>query len=721
MSQDTIPFGDDHETFASFNSIVLNVALVLVISLLLSLVTVVLTNGYAQVGLIVLGAIVIGFFAYQFSESFFLSIAVAFVMVKPTIVAAALDGNPEIVGVFALITAVVTIPEFIRLTRHTRRTLNSSLDALIMALPIGWMVWVGLVEPLRLAGIPAGVAWILGIVDGAILLQAFTMLTHRVPGGLWRILWTVAVSMSTLIDIMTADVMVNQQQYLPVLALASVTVAAPAYLALYLFPSEGDPEPSSESSMVRRQWMVTSIAIGILLLAQLISGRGDEFPPALVVAIVTTVMGVRAVLNARSVQHIKLDRIAVESRVVQARRIDQLTGLTSRGAFIEDLTRLIDAHESVLVVIADLDQFGRINDALGPQSGDMVLADVGKTLEKWNDGRFLTGRLGPNNFAIAATDHDQPAEEVATELLHLIRGDYDLGGFGHVQLGCSVGVYESVVGDTADNAVHQAERALYQAKQIGRGTISTVTADEGDGRFPYTPDELRLFIRRNALVLQTRPIVDLVTNQTVALQTRVCLDDDHHISWTTLQRVAREYGISRDLERWTLKESCQIALAKQTPIWVMVQARQLIDQFFVGDLQDFITAYRIPRDQITLCINDRISFAQSAHPSSVLNQIRSMGVRLALEEFGTGAFSFIQIRELPVQTLSLDGEFVGSAIRDPRSRALVESVVIAAKGLDVSVLATGVDSQATRDIVLNAGCTLANGPLWGDWAVEGQP
>lgn len=243
MSQDTIPFGDDHETFASFNSIVLNVALVLVISLLLSLVTVVLTNGYAQVGLIVLGAIVIGFFAYQFSESFFLSIAVAFVMVKPTIVAAALDGNPEIVGVFALITAVVTIPEFIRLTRHTRRTLNSSLDALIMALPIGWMVWVGLVEPLRLAGIPAGVAWILGIVDGAILLQAFTMLTHRVPGGLWRILWTVAVSMSTLIDIITADVVVNQQQYLPVLALASVTVAARPTWPSTSSPPKGTPNP----------------------------------------------------------------------------------------------------------------------------------------------------------------------------------------------------------------------------------------------------------------------------------------------------------------------------------------------------------------------------------------------------------------------------------------------------------------------------------------------
>lgn len=720
MSQDTIPFGDEQETFASFNSIVLNVALVLVISLLLSLVTVVLTNGYAQVALIVLGAVVIGFFAHQFSESLFLSIAVAFVMVKPTIVAAALTGNPDIVGVFTLVTAAVTIPEFIRLTRGAQRTFNTSLDAIIIALPIIWMVWIGLIVPLCLAGVPDGVAWIMGIVDGALLLQAFIMLTHRVPGGVWRFLWTVAICIATLIDILTANVITGHQQYLPVLALASVLVAAPAYLALYLYPSEGEAEANSEANMVRRQWMITGISIGIMVVAQIISGRGDEFTPALVVAILTTGMGIRAVMSARAVHRIKLERIAVESRVVQARRIDQLTGLTSRGAFIEDLTRLVDAHDRVLVVIADLDQFGRINDALGPQSGDVVLTDVGKTIEKWNDGRFLSGRLGPNSFAIAATDLNQPAEELATELLHLVRGDYDLDGFGHVQLGCSVGVYESVADDTADNAIHQAERALHQAKQIGRGTISTVTADEGNSRFPYTPDELRMFIRRNALVLQTRPIVDLVTNQTVALQARVCLDNEHNISWTTLQRVARDYGISRDLERWTLKESCQIALAKQTPIWVMVQARQLIDQFFVGDLQDFITAYRIPPDQITLCINDRISFAQSSHPSSVLNQIRSMDVRLALEEFGTGAFSFIQIRELPVQTLSLDGKFIGSAIRDSKSRALVESVVIAANGLDVSVLATGVDNPETRDIVLNAGCTLANGPLWGDWAAEGR-
>ena len=720
MSQDTIPFGDDQETFASFTSIVLNVALVLVISLLLSLVTVVLTSGLAQVTLILLGAVVIGFFAYQFSESLFLSIAVALVMVKPTIVTASLDGVPEVVAVFSLLTAVAVVPEFIRLTRHEPRTVSTSLDTMTIGLPIGWMVWASLIEPLRLAGIPEGVAWSLGLVDTILLTQAVVMVAQRPTGGLWRPLWLTANVMALVIDTTTAHVMVNQQQYLPVLALTSVVVAAPAYLALYWHPHEGPSEPMNESVMVQRQWLVVGIAMAFFLVGHAVSGRGAEFFPALLVAILTLSMGIRAVVSTRAVRTIKIDRIAHENRIVQARRIDQLTGLSSRGAFMEDLTRLIDAHASVLVVIADLDQFGRINDALGPQSGDVVLADVGQTILKWRDESYLTGRLGPNSFAIAVAEPQGEAEAIATELLHLIRGEYDLGDFGHVQLGCSVGVYQSVQGDSADTVVQRAERALHQAKQIGRGTISTVTADVEDGHFPYNADELRMLISRNALVLQTRPIVDLVTNQTVALQTRVCLEDEHHISWSILQRVAREYGISRDLERWTLKESCQIALAKRTPIWVMVQARQLIDQFFVGDLQDFITAYRIPRDQITLSINDRMSFAQGPHPSTVLNRILSMGVRLSLEEFGTGAFSFSQIRELPVQTLALDGQFVGAAVRDARSRALVESVVIAASGLDVSVLATEVDREETRNIVLDAGCTLANGPLWGDWTVEDQ-
>ena len=255
MSQDTIPFGDDQETFASFTSIVLNVALVLVISLLLSLVTVVLTSGLAQVTLILLGAVVIGFFAYQFSESLFLSIAVALVMVKPTIVTASLDGVPEVVAVFSLLTAVVVVPEFIRLTRHEPRSVSTSLDTMTIGLPIGWMVWASLIEPLRLAGIPEGVAWSLGLVDTILLTQAVVMVAQRPTGGLWRPLWLTANVMALVIDTTTAHVMVNQQQYLPVLALTSVVVAAPAYLALYWHPHEGPSEPMNESVMVQRQWL----------------------------------------------------------------------------------------------------------------------------------------------------------------------------------------------------------------------------------------------------------------------------------------------------------------------------------------------------------------------------------------------------------------------------------------------------------------------------------
>lgn len=721
MSTDTMTFGEDTDTTASFTSIVVNVALVLVISLILSLVTVVLTDPITQSAMIVAGAVIIGLFAYQFGDSLFLAIAIALVVVKPTFMTATLGRNAELVAVFSLIAAGMVIPEILRLTRDTERNFATTVDTLTMALPTWWMIWVSLIDPLTQAGIVPGIAWTIGIVDFALLTQAFSVLVHRPQGGLWRSLWAGAMGMTVLIDIATAHVLGTSQSYLPVLSLASVMVTALAYLALYWYTIDNQYTAQTEMSILWRQWLITGTYIGLFVIGHAISGQGATPIPILLIALLTAVMGIRAVLYTHQTTELKWDRIGIEGRIVQARRIDRLTGLTTRGAFIEDLMRLIEANPNVLVLIADLDQFRRINDALGPQSGDMVLAHVGKTLEKWNEGRFITGRLGPNNFAVAGAGFGDQSETIANELLEQIRGDYDLGEFGHVQLGCSVGVYVCQPNDDADSAIQHAERALFQAKRIGRGTISTATPSEDEGPFPYTADELRMLIRRNGVVLQTRPIVDLTSDQTVAVQTRVALEDQHKITWSQLYHAAREYGIMRDLERWVLKESCQIALAKRSPIWVMVQARQLYDQFFIGDLQDFLTAYRIPRDQITLSIKERISFAEGPHPSDVLNRLRTMGVRLALEEFGTGAFSFTQIRELPVQTLSLDGEFVGAAVRDDRSRALVESVVIAANGLDVSVMATGVDSHESRNIVLDAGCTLANGPLWGDWTTEGNP
>ncbi|WP_336249602.1 EAL domain-containing protein [Stomatohabitans albus] len=715
MSADTMTIGDDQENYSSYTSVVLNVAMVLVISLVLSLVTVVLTDTITQIAMIMAGALIIGVFAFRLSHSLFLAVAIALVVAKPTMMTAILPQNPETVAIYSLVTAGVVIPEILRISASVIRTRAMAIDVLSIAITLLWLVFSSLVTPLVSRGIIPGISWVIGVVDAAFLLQAMAVVAYRPRGGLWRSLWAGAMVSSVLIDIATAHVFDTNDALLPVLSLTSVTVAALAYLAVYWYRFEPQTPALDEGTVVWRQWFITLTCISMIVVSHVISRQGATSIPVGIVTVLTAIMAVRSVVHTRDSLAIKVKRISTEGSLVQARRIDRLTGLTTRGAFIEDLMRMMDSHDEVIVLIADLDQFRRINDALGPQSGDMVLAHVGKTLTKWNDGRFITGRLGPNSFGVAGAGFQSQCAAIANELLETIRGDYDLGEFGHVQLGCSVGVYNREPNDSADHAIQQAEAALVQAKRIGRGTISTATPLAHDVPFPYTGEELRLLIRRNAIELQIRPIVDLTSDQTVAIQTRVHLNDGHDISWSQLYRAAREYGITRDLERWTLKESCQIALAKRTPIWVMVQARQLYDQFFVGDLQDFLSAYRIPRDQITLSIKERISFAQGPHPSQVLTQLRNMGVRLALEEFGTGAFSFTQIRELPVQTLSLDGQFVGAAVRDPRSRSLIESVVIAANGLNVSVMATGVESQATRDIVLDAGCTLANGPLWGEW------
>lgn len=746
MSQDSIAFGDEQETFASITSVVLNVAVVLSIALMLSLVTVLLHNPIAQVVLVLAGALLIGLFTHRLTDGLILGVAVAMLMLKPIITAATITNHPQVAAAFSLLAITVVVPELIRLTNQTRRTIHTALDTIVLAMPLAWMIWLTIIQQFIVAGVDPGVAWALGSVDFALMMQGLTVVIHRPQGGIWRPIWAGAMAAIVLIDMGTATVLMRQIDLLPFLAMCSGVVATMAYLAMSVYNREGDAPQRDEEMIVWRQWFVTIICICVVLVSQLITRRGAEPISDLIVAAITIIIGLRAITNTRRVHTIRLRRIELEAEIVNMRRIDRLTKLPTRRAFLNDLLEALEGYGPMTLLLLDLDQFRRINDALGPQSGDMVLLDVANKIREWNreayNDAFMTGRIGPNTFAVAFVNAKEDEEDraqralgpfakayeqrlitkdansIAHELLGLIRGEYNLRGLGRIQLGCSIGVYESQPVDSVDVVFQKAERALYRAKSIGRGTISTETPEQNQAPFPMTSDELRMAIRRNSVNFETRPIVDLASDQVIALQARVMLDTRHKITWGDLQQAAHDYGITRELNRWLLKRSCQVVLAQRTPVWMLVQARQLFDQYFVGDLHDFLTAYRIPRDQLTLCIKDRFSFTQGPNQINVLNKLRSLGVRLTLEEFGTGACSFSHIRELPVQTLSLDGQFVRDAQEDTKSRALVESVIIAASGMDVSVLATEVDHTDSRRIVLDVGCTLANGPLWGDWQVR---
>ena len=430
-----------------------------------------------------------------------------------------------------------------------------------------------------------------------------------------------------------------------------------------------------------------------------------------------------ALNDARTVEAL---RQAVAQATHEAQH-DGLTGLPNRTRFLELLQEALDAGETVGVLFIDLDDFKIVNDTLGHPVGDHLLRGVAERVRTSLRGTDVVARLGGDEFAVLLGQTSQPhtvsmAERVRTSLARPFRMP------GHqVSIGASTGVVLWPAGSvaSAEDLLRDADVAMYRAKGAGKGRavlFEPAMRQDLQTRSQLEHD-LRDALDTGQLVTHYQPLVHVGEGRVVGAE--ALLRWRHPVrgavSPADFIPVAEETGMVLELGRQVLLDACRQAVAWSSDprtsgltVSVNVSARQLAETTFFDDVRCVLEFTGLAPARLTLELTESVLVRDVQAAASTLQAIADLGVRIAIDDFGTAYSSLSYLAALPVNILKIDKSFVrGSATR------LVAGIVALADGLGLETVVEGVECPAELQAMTALGCRVFQGYLWSP-AVSGD-
>jgi diguanylate cyclase (GGDEF)-like protein len=415
-----------------------------------------------------------------------------------------------------------------------------------------------------------------------------------------------------------------------------------------------------------------------------------------------------------------LDAKTVELMSHQALH-DSLTGLPNRVLFLDrlqhSLERSVRHGESAAVLFIDLDRFKTVNDSLGHAVGDEVLKAVADRLRRCVRAEDTAARLGGDEFAVLAESLEDRRHValLAERIIEALELPVTIDG-REVMLTASVGIALGSRPD--DDLLRNADVAMYRAKKAGgsfeffepgmRSAIVERLALEAD---------LRLAVGRSELRLHFQPIVDLPAGETMGLEALVRWQ---HPSRGLLQPgafvgLAEETGTIVPLGRWVLREACRQAATwkkRDVGVSVNVSVRQLGHASLVDDVAAALGESGLEPGRLTLEITETFLVEQDEESLAKLGDLKRLGVRLALDDFGIGYSSLRYLAELPFDVIKIPKGFVDGVGSPPAAAPLVEAIVDLGGALDLAVVAEGIESADQLVGLRRVGCALGQGFLF---------
>ncbi len=442
------------------------------------------------------------------------------------------------------------------------------------------------------------------------------------------------------------------------------------------------------------------------------------------------------------------ERKTLEARLVHLAYHDPLTGLPNRTLFMERLTEALAPagrrRHPVAVLFLDLDGFKLVNDSRGHHTGDRLLSEVGRRLQSCLQPDALLARLGGDEFAVLLENlaDASAAARVAEQLIAALHAPVILDG-NETYVAGSVGVAVSTRRRAdASDLLRSADIALYQAKAAGRGTYAIF---EPRMQAPVVArlereTTLRRALEHDDLLLHYQPVVELATGRVVGLEALVRWAHPERgiLPPATFIQLAEETGLIVPLGRWALRAACHWAQEWRTasptasPLVVSVNlsARQFLQPTLVTEVAEALGDTGLAPHRLELEITETVAMSDRADAQRMLKALKRLGIRLAIDDFGTGYSSLSYLRDLPVDTLKIDGSFVAGLGHDRGSQAIVDAVTTLAHDLGLSVTAEGVETadQAERLRGLGVDCAQgfyfappADGQAISDLLARGEP
>ncbi|WP_233998512.1 EAL domain-containing protein [Erythrobacter sp. YT30] len=424
-----------------------------------------------------------------------------------------------------------------------------------------------------------------------------------------------------------------------------------------------------------------------------------------------------------------------EQETARLAKFDSLTGLANRHHMAHrietTLTAFKSAKRNCAILMLDLDRFKQVNDTLGHAAGDELLKQVATRLGRAIERECEIGRLGGDEFQVMIPDCDDRGElgDIAMKIIDMLRQPYSLDE-GRCVIGASVGIAIAPHdGVTMDEIVRSADLALYAAKNGGRGQYRFFSGDlENEAIFRRRLEEdLGEAVRDNQLFLEYQPIVDTKTQQVRCLEAQV--------GWNHAQRgaiVSEEFaqildGSSQTSEvgLWSIKEACRNAAEwpESVRVSVNVAPALLNSQDFVERVSDALTDAELSPARLELEITEAVFFGDTNAVDRILASLFKLGVRLTLDEFGSGYSSLAYLRRAPFDSIKIDEGLIAEADRNTERRGdgddasglgLIRAIVALAGAMEMNTIANGIETEALNKALVECGVKYVQGPIYSD-------
>ena len=398
------------------------------------------------------------------------------------------------------------------------------------------------------------------------------------------------------------------------------------------------------------------------------------------------------------------ERKATEARIEALVNRDQLTGLPNRQGFARCLSDWLQAGRQGILVMLDVDQLGRVNDAFGHEAGDSLLRQIGEHLRRGLRDDDVLGRLGGDQFGVLLQVHGdlKAVDGMVRKLLDAVARPVALNGSDIVSTACAGICLLPDDGEESAVLLRNADAALHHAKKLGQGVFQFFASEMNERMAAglRLESDLRWALQRAELVLHYQPQVDIDSGRVIGFESLLRWQHPELglIPPARFIPLAENSRLILPIGAWVLTESCCQAQAWREQglgdltMAVNLSAVQFLHSDIVATVSQALATSGLPARYLELEVTGSVIMEEPERVAQIMDDLKALGVQLSLDDFGTGYSSLAYLQRFPIGKIKVDRSFISNLPGDVGDAAIVRMVIGMARELKKRVIAEGVET-----------------------------
>ena len=414
-----------------------------------------------------------------------------------------------------------------------------------------------------------------------------------------------------------------------------------------------------------------------------------------------------------------------EEKINRLAYYDALTGLPNRSSFIEKIDSLIEVNKPFSILYIEIDRFRNINSSLGHTIGDQLLQHFSNRIDSLINGNYYFARISGGKFGLILPNNNEInyAEILAKSMIDSFQESLTIDGY-ELYLNVSIGIsdYPSI-GGTREELLHNTKTALKRAEALGKNTYHIYSSTISINSFKQYELErdLRKSIENNELILYFQPRVETSTGRIVGAEALIRWQ---HPVWGLVSPgefipIAEESGFINDISDWVLENVCKtISKWKRkklhvVPISINVTSQRFLRSNWLPVLLNSLNTHNVDPSLIELEITETTLLHYEKEIEFAFQYLKELGIKLALDDFGTGYSSLTHLKDFSIDTIKIDKSFI-QRISEQNIETIIKSLIFMGKGLEMTVVAEGVETLEQFEFLKNQECSEIQGYLFSE-------